>query len=258
MGSKKAACASGRPRRLRAPKGRDPPPVLRRLRSSPRRAWRPRRSANLPELWFDLAGTLVQDPRVGPTAIRRKRPATYADIEALPDHLIGEIIGGELIVSPRPSPLHVLATSALGDELVGPFQKGRGGPGGWWILDAPELHIGGEVLVPDLAGWRRERMPTLPDTAWFAVVPDWLCEVRSPSTGLVDRVQKLPIYRAAGVRHAWILDPDAQTLEVYRSDPSGWVLIATAGGASRVRVEPFEAVAIDLSTLWASGARETQ
>src|SRR5436305_207687 len=123
----------------------------------------------------------------------RKR-ATYADIEALPEHLTGEILDGELFVSPRPAPPHAEASSALGVILGGPFRFGRGGPGGWRILDEPELHLGGDVVVPDLAGWRLERMPALPKIAWFELAPDSVCEVLSPSTVVHDRHRKLAFY----------------------------------------------------------------
>ena len=125
--------------------------------------------------------------------------ATYEDLFDLPDHLVGEIIHGQLITHPRPTPKHAVASSAIGDELVSPFQKGRGGPGGWWILDEPELHLGPQILVPDLAGWRRERLPTMPDSAYFTLPPDWVCEVLSPGTARVDRADKMPIYAAQGI-----------------------------------------------------------
>jgi Uma2 family endonuclease len=187
---------------------------------------------------------------MGPALLKRKRPATYADIEALPEHVVGEIVNGELVVSPRPAPAHALAASGVGGELHGPFHVGRGGPGGWWILDEPELHVGQGVLVPDVAGWRRERMPRLPETPWFDVVPDWVCEVLSPSTGLLDRAEKLPIYLVAGVSHAWLIDPQARTLEVFRAESGRWVLALASGGEQRVRAQPFDAIEIDLSVLW--------
>ena len=104
-----------------------------------------------------------------------ERLATYEDLMQVPAHLVAEILDGRLVTHPRPGPRHALAYSSLGDELVGPYHKGRGGPGGWWILDEPELHLGPDVLVPDLAGWRREHMPELPDSAWFETPPDWVC-----------------------------------------------------------------------------------
>src|SRR5437016_825432 len=132
-----------------------------------------------------------------------KKRATYEDVLRAPEHVVAEIINGELRLSPRPGKPHARATSSLGIELGGPFDRGRGGPGGWIILDEPELHLGEEVVVPDLAGWRRERMPTLDEAAYFTLAPDWICEALSKSTEADDRADKLPIYAAAGVEHAW-------------------------------------------------------
>src|SRR5258706_14438944 len=102
-----------------------------------------------------------------------RRRATYADLLAVPENLIGEILEGEIVTQPRPAARHALVSSGLGAEIFGPFHRGRGGPGGWIILDEPELRLHGDVLVPDLAGWRRERVPQLPDVAAFALAPDW-------------------------------------------------------------------------------------
>ena len=180
-----------------------------------------------------------------------KRRATYADLEALPVPLVGEIVEGELFASPRPASRHALAAAALGGELYGPFQRGTGGPGGWLILDEPELHFGEDVLVPDLAGWRRERMPEVPDVAFFTLAPDWVCEVLSPSTARLDRARKLPAYARAGVAHAWYLDPIARTLEAFQLREGRWSLAATHGGDVTVQVEPFDALPLELSALWA-------
>jgi len=179
-----------------------------------------------------------------------KQPATYDDLLRLPEHVVGKIVAGELIVRPRPPPPHAIATSALGGGLIGPFPFGKGGQGGWRSVDAPELHLGRDVLVPDLAGWRRERMPRPPQTAFFELAPDWACELLSASTALLDRAQKLPLCLAAGVKHVWMVDPLAQTLEVLRAEGSQWVLALTAGSVQRVRAEPFEALELDLSLLW--------
>ncbi len=131
------------------------------------------------------------------------------------------------------------------------FDDGGGnGPGGWWILDEPELHLGPNVLVPDIAGWRRERMPTIPRTAAFDLAPDWVCEVVSPATGRLDRVRKLPAYARHEVGHAWLIDPEQQTLEAYRLEHSHWVLVASHEGEDVVRVEPFDAIELPLATLW--------
>jgi len=179
------------------------------------------------------------------------RKATYEDLLQVPEHLVAEIINGRLVTHPRPRPLHARASSSLGDELVSPFDKGRGGPGGWWILDEPELHLGEDVLVPDLAGWRREHMPSLPETAWFELAPDWVCEVLSPNTARIDRVEKLPKYAAAGVSHASLVDPDIRTLEAYENREGNWLLLAAFENDDRVRIAPFDAIEIELGLLWA-------
>ena len=181
-----------------------------------------------------------------------ERFATYDDILDLPENLVGEIIGGQLYTHPRPAPRHARAASALGGNLWDPFDHGRGGPGGWWILDEPELHLGADVLVPDLAGWRRERMPDLPHTAWFELAPDWVCEVLSPSTGRVDRALKMPLYARAGIPHLWLVDPDLRTLEVFTLGSDGhWSLLTTLEGEAEVRQPPFEALGFPLDALWA-------
>jgi Uma2 family endonuclease len=179
------------------------------------------------------------------------RPATYDDLVAVPEHLVAEIVDGELWTSPRPAPRHARASSRLGHRLGPPFDEGRGGPGGWQILDEPELHLGEQTLVPDLAGWRFERMPRLPETAYFTLAPDWVCEVLSPSTMQLDREKKLRVYAGHGVRHAWLVDPLARTLEVLRLEGAHWTLIDTHTGEAVVRAEPFEAVALELGALWA-------
>lgn len=178
------------------------------------------------------------------------RRATYDDLRRVPEHLVAEIIDGELVTSPRPSSRHARASTKLGGALDGPFDSGIGGPGGWLLLFEPELHLAADVLVPDVAGWRRERMPELPDVAAFELAPDWVCEVVSPSTAARDRADKLPIYARAGVGHAWLVDPTLQTLEVLRNEGQRWWLAQTFRGDGRVRAEPFDAVELDLGSLW--------
>lgn len=177
------------------------------------------------------------------------RPATYEDLLALPEHVVGEIIGGELVVSPRPAPRHAVAKSVLGGELGPPYHSGRGGPGGWWILFEPEL-LDDDVLVSDLAGWRRTRLPVVPETAYFTLAPDWICEVLSPGTARLDRQRKLAIYAREGVSHAWLLDPIARTLERLRLEHGQWVIAGVHGGQDEVRAEPFDATSIALADLW--------
>jgi Uma2 family endonuclease len=185
-----------------------------------------------------------------------KKPASYEDIEALPVGWVGEILEDELVASPRPAMGHSHVCSVLGARLLNPFSLGDGGPGGWWIFYEPELHLGRDILVPDLAGWRRERMPKppAPEEPFMTLAPDWVCEVLSPSTVAVDRTRKLPIYHREGVAHAWLIDPLACTLEVFRRESSGWLLTATHVGEELVRAEPFDAVPLGLGVLWLARA----
>lgn len=139
----------------------------------------------------------------------------------------------------------------LGEELGPPFKRGRGGPGGWILLDEPELHLAGDILVPDLAGWRRERLPLLPPEPYLTLSPDWVCEVLSPKTAKVDRADKLPIYAREGVQHAWLVDPIEHTLEVLALERGKWVLHAVFKDAATVQAPPFEVFALGLGLLWA-------
>jgi Uma2 family endonuclease len=177
--------------------------------------------------------------------------ATYADVLAAPEHMVAELIDGRLHLQPRPRVRHAIVASSLGEEILGPFQKGRNGPGGWWILDEPELHLGEDVVVPDLAGWRRERMTVPPDAAFLTLAPDWACEILSPGTRRLDLTRKRALYAEHGVAHLWFVDPDARTLEAFALDGGAWRLAAALGGAEEARVAPFDAVAFPLDALWA-------
>lgn len=187
--------------------------------------------------------------KIQPMGETARRPATYEDLLKVPDHLVAEIVDGELFSSPRPASRHARAASGLGGKLVPPFDHGQGGPGGWWIGES-ELHLGKDVLVPDLAGWRRERMPVYPDAPFFDLSPDWVCEVVSLSTGRLDRIRKMPKYASNEIRHLWLIDPLQRTLDIFQLENGRWVLLATHGGDQTVRGEPFEAVPIDLTPLW--------
>ncbi|WP_462329868.1 Uma2 family endonuclease [Thiohalocapsa halophila] len=182
-------------------------------------------------------------------------PTLYEQLEALPDGLTGEILDGQLYTQPRPAGPHALAGSALGAELFGPFQRGRGGPGGWWIIDEPELHFlrDTEVAAPDLAGWRRERMPRIPRDHRFQVVPDWICEILSTATESKDRNIKMPVYARYGVKHLWLIDPRTRTLEAYTATDGAWQEIGRWRGDQAVAAAPFAEVALDLAVLWDDG-----
>jgi Uma2 family endonuclease len=191
-------------------------------------------------------------------AAEKLHPATYADLEAVPPNRIAELIEGTLYTFPRPAPKHGAAASNLCGELAAPFGRGRGGPGGWRILIEPGLHFpdpgvkGGVIAVsPDLAGWRRERMPKLPKTKYFTLAPDWLCEVLSPSAEAYDRTVKMPLYAREGVRHAWLVDPVVRTLELFvLGADARWILAGVHRDDALVRAEPFEAVELELGVLW--------
>ena len=179
-----------------------------------------------------------------------KKGATYDDLVRVPEHYVAEMFDGELYASPRPAAPHARAASVLGVELGGPFDRGRNGPGGWLILDEPELHFGNDVLVPDLAGWRRERLPSTPNDAYLTLAPDWVCEVVSPSTEHIDRGKKLRIYAREGVTHAWLVDPLRRSLEVLALESGGLEQVEEHHGDSTVRARPFDAVELELRALW--------
>jgi Uma2 family endonuclease len=179
------------------------------------------------------------------------RDATYEDLLQVPPPFVAEILYGQLHAHPRPAPRHAAASSALGGALFDPFGRGAGGPGGWWILDEPEVHLGRHVVVPDIAGWRRERMPVLPDAAWLELAPDWGCEVLSPATAQTDRSVKLPLYGEQGVAHAWLVDPALRLLEAYELRSGKWLLLATLKEDDPVRLPPFDAIEFSLAALWA-------
>lgn len=200
-----------------------------------------------PGMSGDAARTIDPEfPNLAPEVVEGYRNA--------PETKVAEIIDGELSLMPRPRLEHARSAGELHGELRGPFDRGRGGPGGWLILPEPELRLGllPDVLVPDLAGWRRERLPEGFITGAFAAVaPDWCCEVLSPSTEKVDRGRKLAIYHREGVRHVWLVSPVLRSVEVYRRADIGWLLLATFEGDAVVRAEPFDAVPLDLAGLWA-------
>lgn len=187
-----------------------------------------------------------------------KRPATYEDLCQVPDHRIAEILDGELVVSPRPASPHAYASSTLG-ILIGPFHLGSGSggsPGGWWVLFEPELHLGHDVLVPDLAGWRRERMPEIRNVPFFTLAPDWICEVVSPTTERHDRLKKMRLYAKEAVRNLWLLDPLKRTLEAYRLQDGRWLLLDIHADEEQARIEPFESIDLELGQLWLPEAAE--
>ncbi len=178
-------------------------------------------------------------------------PATYQDVLDAPPHKIAELINGELMLQPRPAKPHSRAGSILGMLLGPPYQLARGGPGGWDIVFEPEMHLGEQVLVPDLGGWRSAAKTfEEPNLAFHSTPPDWVCEVLSPSTQRIDRLRKMPIYAQHGVQYVWLVHPIDRTVEVYRLTEGQWLLIGTHADAEVVHLEPFQELGLELEELW--------
>jgi Uma2 family endonuclease len=178
------------------------------------------------------------------------KPATYADLEAVPEHLVAEIIDGALVTHPRPAPRHSLTFIALTDQLTGPFQFDEDGPGGWVFLAEPELLLGGNIVVPDLAAWRSERMPSTPDTATISVPPNWVCEILSASTETRDRTVKMRVYAEARIPHLWLIDPRQQILQAFELREGHWTVLGGWSAQDVVRAPPFDAIAFPVAKLW--------
>ena len=178
------------------------------------------------------------------------RRATYQDVLDAPLDKVAEVVDGMLYLFDRPAVAHSIAASVLGGIIGPPFYHGRGGPGGWWIVDEPQIHLGDDIVVPDIAGWRRERMPVPPDAAYFTLAPDWVCEVLSPSTRKFDLGDKSAVYARAGVGYIWFVDPIARSLEARELRGTKWVKIATLHDDATVSLPPFEAISFSLDDLW--------
>lgn len=179
------------------------------------------------------------------------RLATYEDVRDTPDHVVAELIDGALYTQARPRPRNADFMLGLGARLRDAFDDRLGLPERWRILAEPELHLDGRVLVPDLAGWRSNRYPSgHADVVGIEVAPDWVCEIVSPSTAAKDRVLKLPRYGEAGVAWAWIVDPRARSIEVYKSDGGLWTLLRAVLDAELIALEPFESLELPLASLW--------
>ena len=180
-----------------------------------------------------------------------RRKAVYEDLFKLPENMTGEILEGELHATPRPHSRHGRVATRLSVRIAAPYDFGdSGGPGGWVIIVEPELMLGEHVLVPDLAGWRQERLPSPPVNNWIDITPDWVCEILSPSTQSIDRVKKMPIYAAYGVAWLWLIDPIAKVLETFKLKEGAWTVLGNYAEKDVARAEPFPEAVIDLGELW--------
>jgi Uma2 family endonuclease len=203
-------------------------------------------------LWRNLLRSCALRELEKMTTSAARKPTLYEQLCALPESIRGEIINDQLRTRPRTTGPHALASSRLGSDIEGPYSRGRGGPGGWWIIDEPEIHFirDREVEVPDIAGWRIEHLPRLPEGHRFEVVPDWVCEVLSPSTKSTDREEKMPVYASFGVAYSWLVDPETHTLEAYALSEGNWLPLGIFRDDDVVRVAPFDSIDIYLADLW--------
>lgn len=179
-------------------------------------------------------------------------PEVVAAYRSAPSDVVAEVINGVFYAMTKPRPAHQSTGGELYAELSPPFRRGRGGPGGWIILPEPELHLGEmpDIAAPDVAGWRRERLPDRPEGAAITVVPDWVCEIHSDSTRRHDLTVKMPMYLRHSVGHVWLVEPELRTLQVFRHTLAGWLTVLHAVGDDVVRAPPFDAVELDLAALW--------
>jgi Uma2 family endonuclease len=182
---------------------------------------------------------------------RARKLPTLEDLESLPPGMKGEIIEGVLYTMTRPRASHQRALRTIGSRLGDPFDDGKGGPGGWWILPEPGIELPDTPEIsPDLAGWRRDRMPTLPEEEPIRIPPDWVCEILSPSTRRHDLLIKKPYYARVGILHHWLVDREARTLTSYRLEAGHWVELGVYGDDCEARIEPFDAVPLDVAGFW--------
>ena len=201
---------------------------------------------------------LASGPAVGlgecAARIRIKVKACYQDVLDAPQGKVAEVMRGRLYLMPRPAQPHTATAAFLGGKLIEPFGRGQGGPGGWWVFHEPEVHFSGapgkDILVPDIAGWRRERLPRLQKTAYFTITPDWVCEILSPSTRKRDLGEKRDIYAREGVPYLWLVDPLARTLETFALEKGEWRPRERLADDASVCQPPFDAIAFPLNNLW--------
>ncbi len=180
-----------------------------------------------------------------------KKNRTYEDLHAIPENMLGEIINGKLVVTPRPGRKHGYVATTLIEQVGPAYHGGRGGPGGWIFIVEPEIILGKHIMVPDVAGWKSGRFPREEETNPISAVPDWVCEIlSSPKGELCDRSEKMPIYARYGIPHAWLINPTIQSLEAYRLEHGRWSTLGVFGERQRAPIEPFAEIELDLGEFW--------
>ncbi|HEX3763053.1 MAG TPA: Uma2 family endonuclease [Kofleriaceae bacterium] len=179
------------------------------------------------------------------------RTPTLADLDALPPGIVGEIIDGVLYTMTKPRMRHQRTTRLIGGTIGAPFDDERDGPDGWWIVTEPGIELPNTPEIsPDVAGWRRTRMPEMPNDEPIRMVPDWVCEILSKSTRRHDLLVKMPYYARVGVAYAWIMDLEARVLTAQRLESGRWVTIGTYSDETEARLEPFDVVPLDVRAWW--------
>ncbi len=174
---------------------------------------------------------------------------TYKDLLGLAEDVRAEILGGAMAMSPSALPRHSLAQRVLGSVIGGPFhdEHDAGGPGGWWIFPEVDVQLGvHDIVRPDLAGWRRERLQDPWDARPIRVVPDWICEIISPSNGSHDRVTKRALYARYGVSFYWLVDPHQCVLEALQLCDGKWLELGAWDASDAAGIQPFDAVTLEL------------
>lgn len=185
-------------------------------------------------------------------------PGGWEQFEGWPEEPSTEAAAPPSVPEPQMSLSRVLATSILGGLLVGPFQLGLGGPGGWLILDKPEIHFDEDVLIPDLAAWSAGRAPRPTEELYTTIIPDWVCEIDTACTEGRSFSQRMNAYARAGVRFMWLLDSDLKNIDLLTlNSQSQWALngaYSISMGHRRIRGAPFDSIEIDIATLFGGAA----
>lgn len=199
--------------------------------------------------------TAPSQPEAMSTTKPSTKPPTLADLDALPPGVVGEIIDGVLYTMTKPRMRHQRTMLKIGGGVAAPFDDGIGGPGGWWIIPEPGIELPDTPeIAPDVAGWRRDRMPEMPIDEPIRIVPDWVCEILSPTTRRHDLLVKLPYYAKVGVAYHWLVDLEGRTVTAQRLDSGRWTTLGVYCDETDARIEPFDVVPLHVASWWPPAA----